>query len=135
MRRFSSIGAREQHRLLKHDADVPPQRQKRQIAYVDPVYGHAARRRIEDAMQQPERRGFARAGGADQRDGFAGRRREGHVAHRHALAVIGIAHLFERHRARKPPGVSRIRPVGDRRARIQNVEELGAFSPTGGTAR
>ena len=64
--------AREQHRLLKHDADIAAQREQREVADVDAVDLHRALVGIEDAMQQAERRRFARAGRADERDRLAG---------------------------------------------------------------
>ena len=69
---------------------------------------------IEHAMQQAERRRFARAGRADERDGLAGPRREGDVAQREA----GARHRRSSHarRRRRPRGGRcRSRPGGRRR--------------------
>ena len=61
----------EQQHFLEHHADVPAQRRELHLAQVDAVDGDAAGLRIEDAMQQRQRRGLAGAGRSDQRDHFA----------------------------------------------------------------
>ena len=84
--------------------------------------------RIEGAMQQAERRRLARAGRADQGDRLAGLDREGDVAHRRALAVIGEGDVLEGDGACEPAedpwrsGRSRTR-----RRRVEHLEELGIF--------
>ena len=115
--------SRKQHRLLEHDADIAAQRDERHVADVDAVDQHAAAVGIEDAMQQAERRRFARSGRADERDRLARRHVEGHVADRRPLAVVGKGHVLERHAPDEPAGVARARLVAHARLRVEHVEE------------
>jgi hypothetical protein len=66
----------EQQRLLKHHADIPPQRRQRQSADVHAVDLDEARLRVEGAMEKRDRGRFAGAGRADQGYGLAGQRGE-----------------------------------------------------------
>ena len=52
--------AGEQIGLLQHDADIGAQARQRHVPDVDPVDGDAAGLRVEGAMQQRQRRRFAR---------------------------------------------------------------------------
>ena len=56
----------EEVRLLRHDADVGPQRRERHVAHVDAVDAHAARLRVVEARHQLRDRGLARAGGTHE---------------------------------------------------------------------
>src|SRR5439155_141482 len=79
----------EQQRLLEHHADVSPQRGQLQAADVHAVDLDDAGLRVEGAVQQRDRGGFAGARRADQGDGLAGERRKRNVLDRGPLAVIG----------------------------------------------
>ena len=116
--------AGEQHRLLKDDADIAPERLQRHVADVDPVDHDLALRRIEDAMQQAERRRFARARRADKRDRLAGRDLERDIAHRLAPAVIGKAHMIEGDAPLEPAGIDGEGVVGDLWRGVENLEKI-----------
>ena len=62
----------EQHRLLRHDADLRPQRGQRKIADVDAVHQNASAGDIEKARDEVHQRGLARAAAADDRQHLAG---------------------------------------------------------------
>ena len=124
-RRFSRDRAVEQQRLLKHDADIAAQPGERQRADVHAVDGDDAGLRIEGAVQERERRGFAAAGRADQRNAVAGQRGEAQVRDGGALAVIGKRHVVEFDQAAHTAGIDRIRPVAHRRHGVEHAEELG----------
>ena len=80
--------------------------------------------RIEDAVQQRQRRRFAGAGGADQRDGLARQRGEGQIGDRGALAVIGEGDVLELDQSAHAAGIDRIGAVAHRRHGVEHVEEL-----------
>ena len=96
---------REDHGILRHDADRAAQRLQRQVTHVHAVEADAAGLRIVEAQQQLEQGGLAGAGRADhghrlagadieremRQGGFVQARRigEGHVVERHAGAVLG----------------------------------------------
>ena len=54
-----------------------------------PAKRDRARHRPDDARDRPQRRGLARAVGAEQRDDLAGRDRQVHVAHDGGVVVAG----------------------------------------------
>ena len=114
----------EQQHLLEHDADVAAQARQREPANVHAVDLHHARLRIEDAVQQRERRRFAGAGRADQRDGLAGQRGEAQVGDRRPLAVVGERDVLELHQAAQAAGIDRIGPVAHRGLGVEHLEEF-----------
>ncbi len=63
---------REQERLLRHEADGAAQDRERDLADVDAVDEHRARRRIVQAREQADQRRLAGAGTTDERDGLPG---------------------------------------------------------------
>ena len=69
-------GAREQHRLLRHDRDLLAQRADAVCADVHAVDQHAAGGRVVKARDQADERRLARAGQTDERDHLAGLGRE-----------------------------------------------------------
>ena len=64
--------AREQNRILKHDADLRAQRGELKRAHVRAVNRHAPGSWIVKARHETDQRGFAGAGCAEQRNNFAG---------------------------------------------------------------
>ena len=64
--------AREQEDILLDGRDLRAQRLQAPVAHVDAIDQHAAGIGIEDAVDQPGECGLARAGLADDGDGFAG---------------------------------------------------------------
>ncbi len=114
----------EQQRLLKHHADVVAQARKLDAANVHPVDLDDARLRIEGAVQQRERRRFAGAGRADQRDRLAGQRRERHVGDRGPLAVVGERDVLELDHAAHAARIHRVGPVAHGRLGVEDVEEF-----------
>ena len=87
---------------------------QRQVADVDAVDQDAPLRRVEDAVQEAQRRRFARSRRADQRHGLAGRTSKRQSLHGGPLAVIGEA---TRPRSRRAPssGPASTRARADRR--------------------
>ena len=65
--------AGEQERLLRHDAELAAVRVEVEVAQVDAVDRHRARRRVVEAGDQLDERRLAGAGLAHERDGLAGR--------------------------------------------------------------
>src|SRR5438034_2530545 len=58
----------EEKRLLRHEPDRPAQDGERDLAYVDAVDEHGARRRIVEPSEQTDERRLARSGRANERD-------------------------------------------------------------------
>ena len=114
----------EQQHLLEHHADIAPQAREREGADVHAVDLHHARLRIEDAVQQRQRRRLAGAGRADQRDGLARQRGEGEIGDRGPLAVIGERDVLELDQAAHAAGIDRVGAVAHRRHGVEHVEEL-----------
>ena len=120
-------GTGKQHRLLKHDADVPPQRLERHVADVHVIDRDGAGVGIEHAVQQAERRRLARAGRAHERDGLPRLHLEGHILNRPAPLVIGETYMTECDAAADPTDVHRAWPVGHRRPGVEHIEEILQF--------
>ncbi len=114
----------EQQRLLEHHADVPPQRGQLQAADIHAVDLDDAGLRVEGAVQKRDRRRFAGAGRADQRDGLAGQGGKRNVLDRGPLAVIGKRDVVEFDEAGEAAGIHRAGPVAHRGHRVQHVEEF-----------
>ena len=62
----------EQHGLLRHDADLPPQRRQRHVADVDAVDQDAAGADVVEPRQQVDERRLAGAAPADDRHHLPG---------------------------------------------------------------
>ena len=114
----------EQQRLLKHHADIAAQPGERQRPDVHAVDGDEARLRVEGAVQERERGGFAAAGRADQSDAVAGQRGEAQIRDGCALAVIGERHVAKFDQPAHATGVDRVDPVAHRRHGVEHGEEL-----------
>ena len=114
----------EQQRFLKHHADIPAQRRECHAADVHAVDLDEARLRIERAMQQRDRGGFAGTGFSDQSEGLSRQRGERDVLNGGALAVIGERDVVEFHKAGEAAGIDGVGPVAHRWHRIEHVEEL-----------
>ena len=84
----------EQERLLRHEADGAAQDAEREVAHVDAVDEHRARRRIVQPREQDDQRRLARAGDADERDRLPGLDRRRHVVE-DRRAVVGEHEIAE----------------------------------------
>jgi hypothetical protein len=93
-----------------------------------------ARLRVEDPVQQRQRRRLARAGGADEGDGVAGLRHEGQVEDGGALAVIGEGDVLEGDGAFDAADVEGVRPVADLRRCVDTSKKSLIFGPSRKTA-
>ena len=114
----------EQQTLLEHHADIAAQCRKLEGADVAAVDLDRARLRIEAAVQQRQRRGLARAGRADERDGLSRCRGEVQPKHRGRFAPVGKRHVLECDQALHATGIHRVRTVADRRDGVAHLEEL-----------
>jgi hypothetical protein len=65
-------GPVEQERLLENHTDVATKPCELHVSDIAAVDSYRPGLRVIDAIEERERRGFAGAGRADQRDGFAG---------------------------------------------------------------
>ena len=107
--------AREQHRILRHEADVVAQRSQRERADVMAVDQDPPFVRVVEARDQAGERRLAGAGGADDGDDLAWSGIEGDLLQRVDAARIAEADAVEGHTAfdagnrvarRPPPGRS-----------------------------
>ena len=120
--------AREQHRLLEHDADIAPQGRQGQIANVVVVDADRAGLRIERAVKKTQRGGFSRTRRAHERHVLARQHRERHVLDGRALSVIGETDILERHLAGEALHVLRIAVGRERPARCREFRRIRASS-------
>ena len=79
----------EDHRLLRHQRELPPQVGARHLAQVDAVERDPARVRVEEAHQELEDRGLARARRPDQRHRLARRDPQVEAVERRRLGRAG----------------------------------------------
>ena len=79
--------------------------------------------RIESPVEEPEGGRLAGSGGTDEGHRLAGLNVED-VLHGGSLAVVGEAHVLERHLAAEARHVLRMRPVVHRGRGVQDLEEL-----------
>jgi hypothetical protein len=89
----------EEDGLLRHLGNLAAQRAERQVAQVVAVDENAARSHVEEARNQVDQRGLARAAGAHQRQHFAGAHLQIDVVQNLVLALfgrVGKAHIFKR---------------------------------------
>ena len=94
---------------------------------VHAVDGDEARLRVEGAVEERERGGFAAAGRADQSDAVAGERGETQIRDGCALAVIGERHVAKFDQPAHAAGVDRVEAVAHRRHGVEHGEELVSF--------
>ena len=71
-RDIGADGVVEERGFLRDERDRAAQARERDVAHVLAIDAHGAGGDVVEARQQVEDGGFARAGGADERDGFAG---------------------------------------------------------------
>ena len=125
---------REHHRVLRHDADAPPQRLQVHLVGGHAVERDAAGLRVVKAQQQLKHRALAGTAGADDGDGFARRNLEREITERclqrtrgvvkgQRLQRDGAAGLGGRHLERRGRR-------GNRRAASQQLHQ--ALGGTGG---
>ena len=131
-------GAAEEERLLRHDGQLLAQRALRDVAHVVAVDEDLARLRVVEAGEQLDDCGLAGAGGADERDGPAGRDDQVDVVQHGLVRVVAegdVAELDLPVRVRQVHGIGCIEHVGvgvdhrvdllDRRHRgLEGVVEL-----------
>lgn len=86
---------RENHRVLRHDADTMAQVFKRHVRGAYAVEFDAAGSRVVKAQQQLEHRAFAGAAGAHDGDGLAGCNVHAEVVQR---SLCGTGRVVKRHR-------------------------------------
>ena len=85
----------EQAGLLEHDGHGVAQRGQGDVAHVRAVDQDAAGVGVAQALEEGQRRGLARAGGADQGHGAAGLGGEGEVEHALVGAGEAVGHALE----------------------------------------
>ena len=88
--------AREQERLLGHDAELAPQRVERDVGDVVAVDEHPPVERVVEAREQLGDGRLARAGGTDQRERLALRDREVDVLEHERVGRVPERHVLER---------------------------------------
>src|SRR5207247_4707995 len=114
-------GAREQHGLLHHYADLPSQGGQLDVAHVVAIDQHLATAHVVEARDQVGDGGLARAGGADEGDGLPGFDLEAHVLDDRPARVIRAADVFERDVAADRRKLDRVGRAGDADPRVQDL--------------
>jgi hypothetical protein len=115
----------EQHRVLRHDADVLAQAGLGDLADVLAVDEDAAGSDIEEAEQQARQGRFAGAAGAHHGQLAAGGDGEADVVQDRPARVVGEPTTFEAHLAgRDGQQFARIRRIDDLRRLVQQAEQL-----------
>ena len=100
-------GVVEQHRLLRHHADLRAQRGQRHVADVAAVDQDRAARHVVEPRQQVDERRLAGAAAADDGHHLAGADAERHAAQRVAAVAVFVAEA----------DVAELDRVGERRQR------------------
>ena len=117
-------GAREEERLLRHDAELAAERLDGHVAQVEAVDAHAPRGRVVEARDELGDGRLPRAGRPDERHRLAGVDVEVDVAQHRDRGVVPERHADELHVAldqRERRGVLRLL---DRRVRREELVEL-----------
>ncbi len=78
---------------------------------------HRAGLGVEGAVREGERRGFAGAGGADERNGLAGLHDETQVDNGRPFSIVGVRDVGEFDQSAHPTGIDGARPVAHGRCR------------------
>src|SRR3989442_6369692 len=114
--------AREDERVLEHDADVPAHVALPQLADVNAVEEDAPLLHVVEARDEADDRGLPRPGGADDRYALARGDREVHLAEHPVALVVREAHVVEAHLAADVRELPRVRWADDRRGRVEQPE-------------
>src|SRR2546428_7257900 len=109
--------AREDERVLEHDADVPAHVALPQLADVTAVEEDAPLLHVVEARDEADDRGLPRPGGADDRYALARGDREVDLAEHPVALVVREAHVVEAHLAPDVRELPRVRRGGDPRRR------------------
>ena len=119
---FSKIVVVEEEGLLGHDRDLVEEGAAFDVAQIDAVDLDRAAGRVVEAQHQIDQRRLARAGSADDGDDLAGRDREVDAREHRLLAVVEV-HVAKADLGRALGHRPRVRPIGDLRLHVEQVEE------------
>src|SRR5581483_5256637 len=115
--------AREQHRLLHHDADLAAKRMEGYVAHVIAIDQHRALAHVVEARNQVGHGGLARPGSSDEGDHLPRLDAEGHSLDHRAAGMVGARDVAEFDVARYLWQLERALLVGHADGRVQDLQD------------
>ena len=121
---FSRTVPENRNALLRHDAELAPQRPRAQLPQVVPIDEQPASLRVIEARHQLRQRRLPGPRLADERHGLARGYVEVDPVQRPVLLAVGERDVVQLDLTPQPPGVERIRLVDHVGLRLEQIEDL-----------